>query len=46
MPWNELHWAAFRDEAQQIKRLTGGGGILCCSRLDPDKPDAVCSSRA
>jgi hypothetical protein len=40
MPWSQLHWAAFRNDAQGIKKLTKPSS--CCGRqISPDKPDKV-----
>eukprot|EP01049_Picozoa_sp_SAG25_P021316 SAG25_NODE_7843_length_454_cov_1.577465_1_plen_60_part_01 len=40
MPWSQLHWCAFRNDVQGIRKLTEGGGCFT-SRMDPNIPDQV-----
>ena len=41
LPWSQLHWCAFRNDARGIYRLLTPGGF-CCRRLpSPDVRDKV-----
>ena len=41
MPWSQLHWCAFRNDAQGIKKLTSPGAFCCRKAMAPDTVDKV-----
>ena len=41
MPWSQLHWCAFRNDARGIDRLLTPGGFCCRRPPSPDVRDKV-----